>query len=151
MKQVEFLTQLVIIVLMDDSFRLGSDFYVALEEREIIVPEGFETDLASVPRVPVVYLAVGGRGHKAAVLHDWLYSTTMFTRKQCDQYFYHALRESGVNYFYAKAMYAGVRIGGASYYEANLERKIQEALKAIEGMNSVDALKSIKGFDHENR
>lgn len=122
MKQVEFLTQLSLTVLMDNSFRLAADFYVVLQGKEIVIPEGFETDLASVPRIPVVYLAVGGRGHKAAVLHDWLYSTAMFSRLVCDQYFYHALRESGVNYIYANAMYAGVRVGGGSYYDANLER-----------------------------
>jgi hypothetical protein len=123
MKQVEFLTELNLTVLFDDSFRLVDDFYVSLEGVEVVVPEGFETDLASVPRLPIVYMAVGGRGHKAAVLHDWLYSTCMFPRLICDQYFYHALRESGVNYFYAKAMYAGVRAGGGSYYDANLKKR----------------------------
>lgn len=122
MKQVQFLTALNLTVLMDNSFRLVSDFYVSINDVEIVIPEGFETDLASVPRLPIVYFAVGGRGHKAAVLHDWLYSTVMFSRLLCDQYFYHGLRESGVNYFYAKAMYLGVRVGGGAYYEANLKR-----------------------------
>lgn len=122
MKPVEFLTQLRLIVLMDDSFRLNADFVVKLDGVDVIVPEGFETDLSSVPRLPVVYFAVGGRGHKAGVLHDWLYSTAMFTRLQCDQYFYHALRESGVNWFYAKSMYYGVRVGGGAYYNANLKK-----------------------------
>lgn len=121
MKPVEFLTALNLTVLFDNSFRLLNDFNVALNGINVKVPEGFETDLASVPRLPVIYLAVGGRGHKAAVLHDWIYSTAMFSRLLCDQYFYHALRESGVNYFYAKAMYTGVRIGGGAYYQANLK------------------------------
>lgn len=128
MKQVEFLTALNLTVLMDNSFRLTNDFYVALEEVEICIPEGFETDLASVPRLPIVYFAVGGRGHKAAVLHDWLYSRAVYPRLVCDQYFYHALRESGVNYFLAKAMYAGVRMGGGSWYAANVN-KIKQLLK----------------------
>lgn len=128
-KVVDFLTPLCLTVLMDNSFRLTTDFFVSLEGKLQCIPEGFETDLASVPRVPVVYLAVGGRGHKAAVLHDWLYASSAFSRLICDQYFYHGLRESGINVVYAKAMYAGVRAGGGAYYEANLNRRIA-ALKA---------------------
>lgn len=126
MKQVEFITALSLTVFKDNSFRLQSDFYVSLEGKEIVIPEGFETDLASVPRVPVVYLSVGGRGHKAAVLHDWLYYKALFPRITCDQYFYHALRESGVGYIHAKAMYLGVRMGGGAYYDANLKRINQD-------------------------
>lgn len=122
MKQVEFLTALNLTVLMDNSFRLTSAFCVALEGVELCIPEGFETDLASVPRLPIVYFAVGGRGHKAAVLHDWLYSRALYPRLICDQYFYHALRESGVGYFLAKTMYAGVRMGGGGWYTANENR-----------------------------
>ena len=132
MKIVEFVTPLHLTVLMDRSFRLVNDFYVRLDGVEIIIPEGFETDLASVPRLPIVYFAVGGRGHLAAVLHDWLYSRAMFTRLVCDQYFYHALRESGVGYFLAQSMYLGVRAGGGVWYEANakkiLEAKVDEAV-----------------------
>lgn len=113
-----FITPLELIVLTDSSFRLGADFYVSLEGNEIVIPEGFETDLASVPRLPIVYLAVGNTGHKAAVLHDWLYSTNMFPREICDGYFYHGLRAMGIGYFAAKAMFYGVRAGGAKYYEA---------------------------------
>lgn len=134
-KQVDFVTQLSLTVLMDNSFRLAADFFVSLEGELLCIPEGFETDLASVPRIPLVYLAVGGRGHKAAVLHDWLYESSMFPRLVCDQYFYHALRESGVNAIYARAMYAGVRAGGAAYYEANLNRRAAELKLSEEKRN----------------
>ena len=117
MRKIRFLTELKLVVLMDNKFRLTSPFLVSVEGRETIkVPEGFETDLASVPRVPVVYLAVGNIGHKAAVLHDWLYATNYFDRAKCDLLFYHALRESGIGYFNAQAMYLGVRVGGSGAY-----------------------------------
>lgn len=121
---VRFLNNLHLTVLKDDSFQLSRDFYVQLDDTEMCIPEGFTTDLASVPRVPFVYIAVGGRGHKAAVIHDFLYFNTMFTREICDKYFYYALRESGVNYFYAKAMYLGVCAGGGAYYNKRLNAKI---------------------------
>ena len=40
----------------------------------IVVPAGFITDFASVPRLPFVYMFFGGVGDEAAVLHDWLYA-----------------------------------------------------------------------------
>lgn len=123
-KMVTYLTQLRVEVIRDDTFQLTSDFYVMLEcEQEIVVPEGFVTDFASVPRLPIVYLAVGNTGHKAAVLHDWLYYTKRFSRKACDLYFYHALRESGVNWFYARAMYSAVRLAGGAFYNLPKEEK----------------------------
>lgn len=116
-KIVTFLTQLRVEVLTDETFILTSDFYVNLEcVQEVCIPEGFITDFASVPRVPIIYLAVGNKGHKAAVLHDWLYHTKQFSRKTADAYFYHALREAGVNHFYAWSMYSAVRLAGGKYY-----------------------------------
>ena len=118
MKIVRFLTELRLTVLMDNRFRLTHDLWVSLNNSETIkIPEGFETDLASVPRLPIVYVTLGNRGHKAAVLHDWLYATNYFDRATCDYYFYHALRESGIGYIQAQAMYLGVRLGGAGAYE----------------------------------
>lgn len=115
---VRFLNELELVVLIDERFRLLSSFIVDVGDVELIkVPEGFETDLASVPRLPIVYLAVGNRGHKAAVLHDWLYATNYFPRYMCDKLFYEGLLESGVNYSYAKAMYYGVRLGGSKAYD----------------------------------
>lgn len=115
---------------MDNKFRLTSPFLVSIDGKETIkVPEGFETDLASVPRVPVVYLTVGNIGHKAAVLHDWLYATNYFNRAKCDLLFYHALRESGIGYFNAQAMYLGVRVGGNgayNFYTKKLESSIDK-------------------------
>lgn len=52
--------------------------------RMIEVPADFITDFASVPRLPLVYLAAGGRGNKAAVIHDWLYTTQEVARSIAD-------------------------------------------------------------------
>lgn len=80
----------------------------------LTVPRGFITDLASVPRIPLVWYLVGGIGHAAAVIHDWLYSTQMFDRKTADLIFREALYAiPGVRAWQAELMYAGVRIGGA--------------------------------------
>lgn len=39
----------------------------------ITVAAEFITDLASVPRIPFVYMLAGGRARGPAVVHDWLY------------------------------------------------------------------------------
>jgi len=38
----------------------------------IVVPAGFETDFASVPRLPFMYLLFGDTAHASAVVHDYL-------------------------------------------------------------------------------
>lgn len=121
---VHFVAPLELAVLNDSRFKLTRSFLVLLDcSNLIVVPEGFETDLASVPRLPILYLAMGNTGHKAAVLHDWLYSISSHKRSTCDYYFYHALRESGMNYLHAKAMYIGVRLGGWKAYNTYKEKK----------------------------
>lgn len=83
----------------------------------IIVPAGFQTDLASVPRLPVVYLFMGDRAHRAAVIHDWIYSQGLFSRKLADAVFREASAATGVNSVVRWLMWAGVRIGGSSHYK----------------------------------
>ncbi len=39
----------------------------------IEVPKGFETDFASVPRLPIAFALYGDRAHREGVLHDCLF------------------------------------------------------------------------------
>ena len=82
----------------------------------ISVPTGFTTDFASVPRIPLVYEAVGDTAHAAAVVHDYLYSTGEVPRSMADAIFKEAAQVSGVSGWRAWILWAGVRIGGASHY-----------------------------------
>jgi hypothetical protein len=122
-KVVDFISPLLLEVIGDKLFVLREDFIVSIEGTLVEVPKGFTTDLASVPRLPVVYLSLGSIGHKAAVLHDYLYDTNMYDRIFCDQYYFHALVESGVSKWKAYPMYWGVRVGGALYYNKKLKEK----------------------------
>ena len=72
----EFKTELFI------SLKPGSDKIYVLTEPLIFqsnvmglieVPAGFNTDFASVPRLPLIYAVWGDRAHREAVLHDYLY------------------------------------------------------------------------------
>jgi hypothetical protein len=82
----------------------------------IAVPAGFETDFATVPRIPVAGLVAGGAGEKAAVVHDWLYHTKPCSRKETDQMFLDALTEEGEPWWRRYIMYAAVRAFGGPFW-----------------------------------
>lgn len=86
-------------------------------QRTVVVPADFVTDFASIPRLPFVYWAEGGKGDKAAVVHDWLYSTRAVTRRQADQVLHEALMACGYSSFTANLFYAAVRVGGGPHWK----------------------------------
>lgn len=77
-----------------------------------IVPEGFVTDFASVPRLPLAFLLTGDSAHEAAVIHDFLYSRGVVDRSTADAVFKEAAVASGEPAWKAALMWAGVRMGG---------------------------------------
>lgn len=81
--------------------------------RDLTVPKGFTTDLASVPRPFRWFVSVTGRWNKAAVLHDYLYEhDNGFTQREADVLFENFNEELGVSGIYRWAMFLGVRVGG---------------------------------------
>ena len=89
--------------------------YQSDEAGFIEVPAGFQTDFASVPRVPVFYTLFGDRAHREAVLHDYLYrkdAVPCVDRSVADDVFLEAMAERGKGFFVRYAMYWGVRLGG---------------------------------------
>lgn len=95
-------------------------FYSVRLGREIWVPADFLTDYASVPRLVGAYLLFGGKGKRAALIHDWMYSGGVvgITRDLADEVFAEALAVSGYSSFTISCMYRGVRIGGAKRFAA---------------------------------
>lgn len=99
----------------DNGWRLISEFRVAVDFDTIVVPVGFETDLASVPRLPLAYWLAGGRGRRAAVVHDYLYATRK-PKAYADNVFYAAMLADGISRPIAWSMYLAVHLfGGAAY------------------------------------
>jgi hypothetical protein len=74
----------------------------------VAVPEGFRTDLASVPRW-AYYGLFGNVAHKAAVVHDFLIEEG-YKREDCDAEFMAAMKASGVPAWRRWPMYAAVRL-----------------------------------------
>jgi hypothetical protein len=81
------------------------------------VPAGFPTDLASVPRLPVVYLLTGGRANSAAAVHDFLYTFKPVPRAVADAVLREASYVTYVDHWRANLMWAGVRCFGWSHWK----------------------------------
>lgn len=92
-----------------------------LAGRDVIVPPGFKTDFASVPRVPVAFFLTGGLAHEAAVVHDWLYTTHLLERDLADGLLREAAAVCGVASWRCWLMYWGVRLGGARAWNAGTD------------------------------
>lgn len=99
---------------------------------QVDVPQGFVTDLASVPRLPVAYFLAGGLAHAAAVVHDWLYTTHQTDRATADAVFREACQACGVSAWRAWVMWLGVRAGGASSWAATGPQQAPEVAIQIQ-------------------
>lgn len=86
-------------------------------ENIIVVPKGFRTDFASVPKFLRNFFPPMERYGAAAVVHDYLYVKQWVDRKTADRIFYDLVLQSGVGPTKAKLMYWAVRIGGRRYWQ----------------------------------
>lgn len=84
--------------------------------RVITVPAGFPTDLASTPRIPIIYEMLGNIGRRAAVIHDYLYTSGRESRAVADAVLREACIVNGVPAWKSWLMWVGVRVGGGSHY-----------------------------------
>lgn len=105
-------------------YQLNRDlcYYYCINEVSfgITVPEGFITDLASIPRLPFIYLILNGVADMPGVLHDYLYSCGKYDRAECDKIFLDAMLSIGISKWKAYAIYTGVRLFGASHYNTDM-------------------------------
>jgi hypothetical protein len=94
-----------------DTWRVHEDIvYDAGASGIITIPEGFVTDLASIPHALPLAMAVNTEA--AAIVHDWLYTTGKLSRKTSDAVLFLALIDSGVSLERATTIYEAVRVGG---------------------------------------
>lgn len=77
----------------------------------VSVPEGFVSDLASIPRLLWSLFPPDGPYQEAAVLHDYLYSIDV-PQWLCDAVFRHVMQFTGVPIWKRILLFWGVRIGG---------------------------------------
>jgi len=117
----EFCTELECKLINNDTvWCLNSPLvYISDIVGKVEVPTGFETDFASVPRVPIAYSLFGDRAHREAVIHDYLYRTDsvpQVSRSKADNVFFEAMKVRGKSFFVRYSMYWGVVLGGWTAY-----------------------------------
>ncbi len=112
----KFLNDLIVECINDDKWRLDESLiYESDIAGTIKIPAGFETDFASVPRLPFIYMFFGSEAHKAAVVHDYLYRYAVVERSVADKVFREAMSVSGVGWKRIPMFY-GVRLFGGLCY-----------------------------------
>jgi hypothetical protein len=94
----------------------------------IVVPPGFVTDLASVPRAVWSFYPPDGPWAKAAIIHDFLYTTKgtgtwhahvgitraePYSRKEADDILKEAMADRKVGKWEQSVIWSSVRLGGA--------------------------------------
>lgn len=109
--------------LVDDKYwEVFEDYVYETSIGTVVVPNGFKTDYASVPKIFRNIINTYGKHGKAAVVHDWLYSKNCnidITRAEADKIFLEIMKECGVGTIKRQFMYRMVRIFGASHFRKN--------------------------------
>lgn len=108
----QFTTKLCVEPLDGKFWRLteGFEYHVGyLGSGEIIkVPEGFITDFASVPRPFWPIINPIGKHGKAAVIHDYCYTTACNSRSRSDYIFWEGMGVLNVTEWKREVMYKAV-------------------------------------------
>ena len=99
----------------DKRFKLLEPLRYRASTGRVVVPEGFVTDMDSVPRLPVAYAMFKGRAVKAAVIHDYLYSIQA-GKSYADNVFLEAMKAEGVAWYLRYPIYGAVVVGGHFSY-----------------------------------
>ena len=114
---VKFPTPLKVVEINNGkTWRLTKQFLVEYGDKIMGVPEGFETDFSSIPRVFRAIIPVLGLQNKPSVWHDYMYVEKPVSRKEADWLFLEALQSVGISWLKRNAMWAAVRIGGGKVW-----------------------------------
>jgi hypothetical protein len=105
-----------------DKWQWGADFHFTVDGEHFFIPEGTQTDLDSVPRVPLVYWIAKNRARKSAGVHDFLYGLQR-GKEYADQVFAAAMLTEKVRQPYRSMIYAAVRAFGGSSNERREHRQ----------------------------
>lgn len=83
-----------------------------LPEYQIVLKAGFVTDLVSSGRLFWVIIPPHGLSSNPAIVHDYVWRSSIFDRKTCDKVFLSLLKKSKVPTWQCYLMYSFVRVFG---------------------------------------
>jgi hypothetical protein len=102
-----------------DLFRLHEPLVWFTEGDSIIIPAGFITDLASVPRIAQAVIPKTGPYAAAAILHDYLFVTQTHSYAAANRLFLDAMTACGVRWTQRNLIWLAVTVGGWPAWRAN--------------------------------
>ena len=97
---------------------LQEDLFFYIDNKMYRIPKGFISDGCSIPK-SLRWLIGNPLSSKyiiASIIHDWLYYTHIFNRKQADNIFYKYLLDNGNCEYKSYIMFSTVRIFGINYW-----------------------------------
>jgi hypothetical protein len=103
------------------TFSVGGGFF-----EDWVIPEGYETDLASIPRLLWFVMAPFEIGIEECILHDDLYKKCFRDRKFCDDVWLVAMRRKGVKKWKRETAYRFVRAFGWYGWNKHMKAKAKE-------------------------
>lgn len=95
--------------------------YQADSGEVIVVPEGFITDLASIPKIVRNIIDVNGSHRAAAIIHDYLFVVQDRSLAETNAIFKEAMLACGTGWLTRNAMYLAVCAGGWVPWNDNKE------------------------------
>lgn len=114
-------------------WRLTENLVWITDTEFIVIPKGFLTDGASIPRAVWWFASpMSGLHSKAAVLHDYL-CVYGYDQKRTDKMFIKAMKASGVSILKRQAMYNFVRAYQVAKGEYRINGKEKEDDKLYNG------------------
>jgi len=112
---------------------LGNDLIFTIRDtgEKIIVPRGFVTDFASVPRIFWTFFPKHGEYTRAAIVHDFLYWEQKCSREQADELFDIVMADSEVDSTTRFSIYTAVRVWGDDAWEENARARQDGDIRII--------------------
>ncbi len=104
---------------------------VAEGRDSLVVPAGFVTDFASIPRRMQGLISKLGPHLCPAIVHDYLYWTHSCSRVRTDEIFLKMMEDLGVPWATRHLMHVGVRWFGRSYWEEKAREKAAGIVRIV--------------------
>lgn len=142
-------TKLILDPISNGKAVLMQDYVYSINGYDIKVFRGFITDGASVPKSLQWLYNPFGRYIKAAIVHDFLYSSynnTGINRTLADKIFRHIMQETGIDKRTIRRFYIAVRCFGETSWKPKL---LNEGYKDRAIIDRTD--EAIKYYHHWNR
>jgi len=106
-------------------------YRIGVSKDSVVIPQGFVTDMASIPPVLQSIIQQNGPYQLPAIVHDYLYWRQECTREQSDRILLLGMTEHEVSRAHRTAIYDAVRAAGQFAWAANARERAQNLLRVI--------------------